>query len=268
MQNAKNLAATHPAHTLNGKTVFITGASSGIGAACAQAFARQGARLLLCARRSDKLADLAQQLQRDGAADCHVLQLDVTQKNAVEKQLMTLPVAWQAIDIVINNAGLSRGLDFLQEGSPTDWEEMIDTNVKGLLYVTRQLLPQMIKQNSGHIFNLGSVASHEVYPKGNVYCATKHAVKAITQGLRMDLSGTRIRVTEISPGAVETEFSMVRFRGDKERAASVYKGIQPLTADDIADAILYCASCPPHVNISEMIIMPTAQACATMMHRE
>lgn len=256
-------------HTLlKNKIVLITGASSGIGAACAKRFAAQGAKLILAARRLDKLENLAVQLKQEYQTDCWVVQLDVAQQKDVAQKLSALPAAWQVIDILINNAGLARGLDKLHEGLIQDWDEMIDINLKGLLYVTRQILPDMVKRNSGHIVNLSSVAGYEVYPKGNVYAATKHAVDAITKGLRMDLSGTKIRVTAITPGAVETEFSNVRFSGDDKRAATVYHGFQPLTADDIADAIMYCVSCPPHVNVSDLRILPTAQACATMIHRE
>jgi 3-hydroxy acid dehydrogenase/malonic semialdehyde reductase len=256
------------AHTLTSKTVFITGASSGIGAACAAAFAQQGARLLLCARRMEKLQRLAEQFQRDHGVECHVFQLDVTQLKDVQEKLNALPAAWQSIDVLINNAGLARGMHTLQEGVIADWEAMIDTNIKGLLYVTRQVLPQMVKRNSGHVINLGSIAGREVYPKGAVYCATKHAVAAITQGLRMDLLGTQVRVSLISPGMVETEFSLVRFEGDAERAANVYKGMQPLTAEDIANAILYCVMSPAHVNVSEVFVMPTVQAAATLVSRK
>lgn len=254
--------------SLKNKIVLITGASSGIGAACAKKFAEQGAKLILCARRLDRLQALAKQLQQEYKIDCYVFQLDVTKQKDVAQKLSALPAEWQAIDILINNAGLARGLDKLHEGSLSDWEEMIDINVKGLLYVTKQVLPGMVQRNSGHIVNLSSTAGYEAYPKGNVYCASKAAVNMITRGLRMDLSGTRIRVSSIAPGATETEFSNVRFHGDAARADTVYKGFQPLSADDVADTILYCVSCPPHVNISEVIMMSTAQACATMIHKE
>lgn len=253
---------------LKGKTVLITGASSGIGAACAEQFARGQARLILCARRVDRLKVLADRLKREYSIDCYFFQLDVSQQKEVEQKLSALPVEWQEIDVLLNNAGLARGLDKFQEGSIDDWNEMIDANVKGLLYVTRQILPQMVKRNSGHVINISSVAGYEIYPRGNVYCATKQAVNAITRGLRMDLFGTQVRVSSVAPGAVETEFSKVRFSGDEAKASTVYKGFQPLTADDVANAVVYCAACPPHVNISELIVMPTAQASATMIHRE
>jgi 3-hydroxy acid dehydrogenase / malonic semialdehyde reductase len=255
-------------YSLKNKIVFITGASSGIGAACAQKFAEQGARLVLCARRLEKLKELAEQLKQQYKIDCHIFQLDVSKQKEVAQKLSALPAEWQAIDILVNNAGLARGLDKFHEGSLSDWEEMIDINVKGLLYVTKQILPGMVQRNSGHIINVSSLAGYETYPKGNVYCATKQAVNAITRGLRMDLFGTKIRVSSVAPGAVETEFSNVRFHGNQDKADAVYKGLQPLVAEDIADIILYCASCPPHVNISELIVLPTAQACATMIHRE
>lgn len=253
---------------LANKTVLITGASSGIGAACAKLFANAGARLLLAARRSERLEQLAQELQQQNKTDIHFLQLDVTKQDEVAQKLAALPTNWKEVDILLNNAGLARGFDFLQEGKIQDWEEMIDTNVKGLLYMTRSVLPQMITRNSGHIINIGSVAGHQVYPKGAVYCATKHAVNALSHGLRMDLLGTKIRVSSIDPGAVMTEFSAVRFHGDDQRAAAVYKGFEPLTAEDVADAVLYCAQCPPHVNVSEMLLMPTDQAAATMISRK
>ncbi len=255
--------------SLQNKTVFITGASSGIGAACAKYFAEQGARLLLCARRIDRLESFTKQLRSSHSTiDVHFFQLDVTHREEVGAKLDALPTEWQTIDILINNAGLARGLAPLQEGKVEDWDEMIDTNVKGLLYVTRAVLPQMVKRNSGHIVNIGSVASHQIYPKGAVYCATKHAERALSEGLRMDLYGTKIRVSSIDPGAVETEFSLVRFHGDTKRAAAVYQGFEPLMPEDVADAVLYCVKCPPHVNVSDIMLMPTDQAAATMVYRK
>lgn len=253
---------------LKNKTVFITGASSGIGAACAKQFAEAGAKLLLCARQLDKLDTLASQLRKDHGVDVHTFTLDVRQRTNVAETLNALPAKWKNIDILINNAGLAAGLDFLQEGNIQDWEDMIDTNVKGLLYVTRAVLPQMIEKNTGHIINIGSIAGHQTYPKGAVYCATKQAVNTLSNGLRMDLFGTKIRVSTVDPGAVETNFSLVRFKGDETRAAAVYEGTTPLKPDDVADAVFYCASRSPHINISEIIIMPTAQAAATMTFRE
>jgi 3-hydroxy acid dehydrogenase/malonic semialdehyde reductase len=253
---------------LQGKIVFITGATSGIGLACAHQFARAGAKLLLCARRIELLHELAEQLHKQYQLDIHVFQLDVSQAADVKASLNTLPATWSHIDIVINNAGLAAGLDTFQEGKLDDWEAMIDINVKGLLYVTKEILPGMIARNAGHIINIGSIAGHQTYPKGAVYCATKAAVTILSNGLRMDLSGTKIRVSTVDPGAVETNFSMVRFKGDAQRAAAVYQGMQPLTAEDVADAVVFCASRPAHVNISEVIIMPTDQASATIVSRK
>lgn len=253
---------------LKGKIVFITGASSGIGTACAKQFAAAGAKLLLCARRLDVLDNLATQLRHDHGVEVHTFQLDVRQRSQVAETLKNLPIEWQRIDILINNAGLAAGLDFIQEGDIQDWEDMIDTNVKGLLYVTRAILPQMINRNIGHVINIGSIAGHQNYPRGAVYCATKQAVNALTNGLRLDLFGTSIRVSTVDPGAVETNFSVVRFKGDTKRAQAVYEGMEPLKPENVADAVVYCASCPPHVNISEIIIMPTVQAAATMTFRQ
>jgi 3-hydroxy acid dehydrogenase / malonic semialdehyde reductase len=253
---------------IKNKTILITGASSGIGAACAAQFAKSGARLLLCSRRIEKLNELAAQLQAKFNAEVYAFQLDVSQHMKVIDVLKSLPAHWKSIDILVNNAGLAAGLDTIQDGSIQDWEEMINTNVKGLLYVTKEILPHMLAKNSGHIINIGSIAGHYVYPKGAVYCATKYAVNALSNGLRMDLFGTKIRVSTIDPGAVETNFSMVRFKGDEKRAAAVYEGMEPLTPDDVADAVLYCATRPQHVNVSEVIIMPTDQASATMVSRK
>ena len=252
--------------TMKGRTVLVTGASAGIGAACARAFAGAGARLILCARRVGRLEELAEKL-RGGETDVLLLELDVRDAAAVAERIGALPAEWADVDVLVNNAGLGRGLDKLWQGSPADWDEMVDTNVKGLLYVTRALLPRMVERRAGHVINLGSVAGHEVYPGGAVYCATKHAVKAITQGLRMDVLGTGIRVSTVDPGMVETEFSVVRFHGDEDRAKNVYRGMTALTADDIADTVLWVASRPPHVCIDEIIIKPTDQASATMVHR-
>ncbi len=248
--------------------VLITGASSGIGAACARVFAQAGARLIVAARRLDRLVQLATELEKEFASPIHWLQLDVSDRLQVESALQTLPEAWANVDILINNAGLSRGLDKLHEGNIQDWEEMIDTNLKGLLYVTRFLVPGMVKRGRGQVVNIGSVAGHQTYPKGNVYCATKAAVRAISEGLKQDLLGTPIRVSSVDPGMVETEFSEVRFRGDAQRATTVYQDTTPLTAEDVADAVFYCATRPPHVNVSEILLLPTAQAGATLVHRQ
>ena len=249
---------------LRNKIAFISGASSGIGQSCARAFAQAGIKLILCARRFDRLEKLANELD----VDCHLIELDVRQQQVVAKAIENLPVEWREIDILVNNAGLARGLKKLYEGEIPDWEEMIDTNIKGLLYISRTIIPGMVARNKGDIINIGSIAGHEVYPNGNVYCATKHAVDALTRGLRIDLVGTNIRVCTVDPGLVETEFSIVRFHGDTDRADSVYEGLQPLTGEDIADAVLYCISRPAHVQIAEMIILATAQRASNTVYRE
>ena len=253
---------------LKKKTVLITGASSGIGFACAHAFAQEGARLILTARRKQRLDALAKELKAKHDTEVYAIQLDVRKQPAVETAVKNLPKEWQEIEVLLNNAGLSRGLHKLHEGKIEDWEEMIDTNVKGLLYVSRAVIPGMVARGHGTIINIGSIAGHEVYPGGNVYCASKYAVDAITRGLRMDLVDTPIRVCTVDPGLVQTEFSIVRFRGNDERAKNVYKGLQPLTPEDIADAVVYCATRPPHVQIAEMIVLPTAQASTTLVHRK
>ncbi len=255
-------------NSLNGRAVLITGASSGIGAACAYAFAALDARLLLAARRRDRLEQLAAAIYARHGVEVRTLALDVRDQPAVEAAINGLPTAWAVIDILVNNAGLSRGLDKLHEGKLADWEEMIDTNIKGLLYVSRAVIPGMVTRRRGHIINIGSIAGHQVYPSGNVYSATKHAVAALTQGMRMDLLGSEMRVSTVDPGMVETEFSLVRFRGDEPRAAKVYQGLTPLAPEDVADAVVYCATRPAHVNINEIIIMPTAQATATLAVRK
>jgi NADP-dependent 3-hydroxy acid dehydrogenase YdfG len=254
--------------TLQGKTVFITGASSGIGEATAYAFAAHGAHLLLAARREDKLAAVAEAALAKGAQAVHSLALDVRHQPAVASAVEALPVEWAAIDILVNNAGLSRGLDKLYQGKIEDWDEMIDTNVKGLLYVTRALVPGMVERGSGHVVNLGSTAGEITYPNGAVYCATKAAEKAINDGLRQDVLGTPVRVTSIDPGMVETDFSKVRFRGDEARAAKVYQGVTPLSPADVADAIVWAVSRPAHVNIAHVLMTPVAQANSLLFHRE
>ena len=253
--------------SLQNQIILITGASSGIGTACARIFAGAGAKLILAARRVERLQQLAGTLIKEFGIEIHLLQLDVRDRNAVEFAISTLPSAWSDIDILINNAGLSRGLDKLHEGSFQDWEDMIDTNVKGLLYVSRYVIPRMVSRDRGHVVNLGSIAGHQTYPGGNVYCATKAAVRAISEGLKQDLLGTQVRVTSVDPGMVETEFSNVRFHGDAERANKVYQGVKPLTADDVADVIFFCVTRSPHVNINEVVLMPVDQASATLVNR-
>lgn len=250
------------------RIVLITGASSGIGASCAKIFAGAGARLILAARRLEKLQELEKNLRQEyPSIDIYLVQLDVRDRLAIESALASLPSAWQNIDILVNNAGLSRGLDKIYQGDFQDWEEMIDTNVKGLLYVSRYVIPGMVERKSGHIINIGSIAGHQTYPGGNVYCATKAAVKAISEGMKLDLVGTPVRITSVDPGMVETEFSDVRFHGDSQRAKNVYHGLIPLTPDDIADVVFFCATRPAHVNINEVILMPVDQASATLVNR-
>jgi len=255
-------------YSLKDKVVFITGASSGIGKSCTRAFAAQGARILMCARRDGRLKTFAADLKKEFRVPVHHFALDVRDQPAVERAVAGLAKDWRRIEILVNNAGLSRGLAKLHEGLLSDWEEMIDTNVKGLLYVSRAVIPGMVERGSGHIINIGSIAGYEVYPSGNVYCATKFAVRALSKGLRLDLNGTPIRVSEVAPGMVETEFSIVRFHGDTERAGKVYQGLMPLAPEDIADAVVWCATRPPHVNVSKVIVMPTAQASTTLVHRK
>jgi serine 3-dehydrogenase len=252
---------------LNGKTVLITGASSGIGAACAEVFAGAGCRLLLVARRLERLEAMADRLRNDAGVDVKVGALDVRDREAVDAWVEGLAPEWSDIDVLVNNAGLARGLSTLWEGDITDWEEMIDTNVKGLLWVTRAVLRGMVARGRGHVINIGSIAGHETYPGGNVYCASKHAVTAVGRALNIDVLGTGVRVSSVDPGLVDTEFSVVRFHGDQERADSVYDGLEPLHGADVADAVLFCATRPPHANVREMILMPSAQAAAVHVHR-
>ena len=257
-----------PMPSLQHQIVLVTGASSGIGQACAEEFAKAGARLILAARRIDRLKDLAQRLHADHGTEVYPVELDVRDRPQVEATLGHLPEPWNAVDILVNNAGLSRGMEKLHEGSIQDWEEMIDTNVKGLLYVTRTILPGMVERQRGHVINIGSIAGHQTYPNGNVYCATKAAVRALTEGLKLDLVGTPVRVSSVDPGMVETEFSDVRFHGDRPRAKTVYQGVTPLTGTDIAEIVVFCATRPAHVNLNEIIVMPVAQASATLVHRQ
>jgi NADP-dependent 3-hydroxy acid dehydrogenase YdfG len=253
--------------SLKDRIVFITGASAGIGAASARAFAAEGARLLLAARRADRLETMTPELRAAGAAAVHAFKLDVQDRGAVESTIAGLPSEWREIDVLVNNAGLSRGLDKLWEGKPQDWEEMIDTNIKGMLWVTRAVVPGMVARGRGHVVNLGSTAQDLAYPGGAVYCGSKAAVKLINDGLREDLLGTPVRVSDIGAGMVETEFSEVRFRGDQERASKVYQNITPLTAEDIADAIVWATTRPAHVNVAHMIMTTIDQANSLMFNR-
>jgi 3-hydroxy acid dehydrogenase/malonic semialdehyde reductase len=254
---------------LENKIVFISGASSGIGKACAELFAQAGAKLILCARSVEKVQEIGNEIKAQFQTDTLALQLDVQDKSAVDEVIDTLPQEWKKIDILVNNAGLARGLEKLHQGDITDWEAMIDTNVKGLLYLTRKIVPQMLEHKlNGHVINIGSIAGIHAYPGGAVYCATKSAVKFISDGLRMDVVDTPIRVTNIQPGMVETNFSVIRFHGDQEKADNVYDGIDPLTAEDIADIVVYTASAPAHVQICEVTVTPTHQATGGIVHKE
>lgn len=253
---------------LKNKIVFISGASSGIGKACANAFAAEGAKFILAARRKERLEQLASELEEKFGSETKILSFDIQNYKEIKESFISLPEEWKNVDILINSAGLAQGMHKLQEGNPEDWDVMINTNIKGLLYLTREILPFMVKRESGHIINLGSTAGHDVYPSGNVYCATKFAVNAISQSLRIDVLDKSIKVSSVDPGMVETEFSVIRFSGDVERAKNVYKGVDPLTADDVADAILYCATRPKHVNINEIILTPIAQAQSNFVVRK
>jgi len=250
------------------KIALITGATAGIGEACAKVFASFHYNLVLTGRRTDRLQRLAEQLRDEHGVEVRVLTMDVRQKAEVESQLNSLEQDWKAVDVLINNAGLSQGLDPLQDGNTDDWDTMIDTNVKGLLYVTKVVSNWMIVRKEGHIVNLGSIAGKEVYQNGNVYCASKHAVDALNKAMRIDLLPHGIRVSAIHPGAVETEFSEVRFKGDTERAKKVYEGYEPLLAQDIAETIWFMVSRPKHVNINDLVIMPVAQANSVYWNKE
>lgn len=255
------------AERIKNRVAFITGASSGIGKACAEQFAQLGTHLVITARRIDRLHSLSEELSNKYGIRCTSIGLDVRDRKSVEAAIEKLKIEGIEIDILLNNAGLALSTNKLQDGICSDWDIVIDTNLKGLLYVTRSILPSMIQRNSGHIINIGSIAGHGFYSSGNVYCATKHAVRAISHSLRLDLSGTAIRVSEIAPGAVETEFSEVRF-ANKEKAKQFYKGFEPLVAEDIADAVIYCATRPLHVNISEIVVFPQAQSSLTDIYRD
>jgi NADP-dependent 3-hydroxy acid dehydrogenase YdfG len=249
------------------KTVLITGATSGIGLACAYRFAKEGNKLILTGRRKERLDNIVKDLEKEYKIPILKLNFDVRNKKEVFQKLNNLPEEWNKIDILVNNAGLAVGLSSIQEGEIEDWEIMIDTNIKGLLYVSRVILPGMVKRKKGHVINIGSIAGKEVYPNGNVYCATKHAVDALTKAIRIDTVDAGIKVTQVAPGAVLTEFSIVRFKGDKQKADSVYKGYEPLHPEDIADVVHYVTTLPIHVNINDLLIMPTAQANATTFNK-
>ncbi|MEO5912429.1 MAG: SDR family oxidoreductase [Pelobium sp.] len=250
------------------KIALITGATSGIGKACAEIYAKNNYQLIITGRRAERLVELKKSLESDYAVKVHTLCFDVSVKEQVEAQLESLPDELKKVDVLINNAGLSQGLDSLQNGKLSDWETMIDTNIKGLLYVSKIVSNWMISAKNGHIVNLGSIAGKEVYANGNVYCATKHAVDALNKAMRIDLLPYKIRVTGVHPGAVETEFSKVRFHGDEAKAAKVYEGYEPLTAMDIAETIYFTTSRPAHVNINDLVIMPVAQASAFYWNKD
>ena len=249
------------------KTILITGASSGIGEGCARKFASQGARIILNSRSTEKLESLDQDLKEKYNADCYVMPFDVCDRNSAAAALKALPEEWQSIDVLINNAGLAIGVDKEHEGNPDEWDVMIDTNIKALLSMTRLVVPGMIERGRGHIINIGSIAGDAAYPGGSVYCATKAAVKALSDGLRIDLVDTPLRVTNIKPGLVETNFSVVRFRGDKQKADNVYRGIKPLNGDDIAEVVYFAASAPEHMQVAEILVMPTYQATGTIVSK-
>jgi len=250
------------------KTILITGATAGIGKATAELFAQYGHRLIITGRRADRLHTLADELRNKYGIEVLTLNFDIRNNEEVEQSIASLNGSWKNIDVLVNNAGLAVGLNPIQSGVLEDWERMIDTNIKGLLYITRVVAPMMIERGKGHIINIGSIAGRETYPNGNVYCATKYAVDSLSKGMRMDLLPHGIKVSQIAPGAVETEFSVVRFKGDQERADGVYKGYQPLSPEDIAGAVYYVATLPPHININDLLIMPTAQASAGLFKKQ
>ncbi|MBA3971150.1 MAG: SDR family NAD(P)-dependent oxidoreductase [Bacteroidetes bacterium] len=250
------------------KIAFITGATAGIGKASAELFAKNGYNIIITGRRKERLDEFSHHLKSTYKIDVLALNFDVRELKQVEASVNSIPENWKQIDVLLNNAGLAAGLSTIQDGNVDDWERMINTNIKGLLYMTRNLAPIMIKNGFGHIINIGSIAGKEVYANGNVYCATKHAVDALSKGMRIDLLAHNIKVTSINPGMVETEFSLVRFNGDEERAKNVYKGLQPLLPDDIAETVYWVASRPAHVNINDIVIMPSVQANSTTTIRK
>lgn len=250
------------------KTILISGVTSGIGKACAYQFGSNNNRLIICGRRENRLNEIKEDLTQKFDIEVLTLSFDIRNQQDVQHAIDTLPEAWKTIDILINNAGLAVGLSKIQDGEIDDWERMIDTNIKGLLYLTRAVSPGMCERKQGHIINIGSIAGKETYPFGNVYCATKHAVDSLTKAMRIDMVEQGIKVTQIAPGAVETEFSNVRFKGDDAKADSVYQGFEPLHPEDIADAAYYCANLPAHVNINDLLIMPTAQANSGIIIRK
>ena len=253
---------------LEGKIVFITGASSGIGEACAKEFAKQKANLILAARRKDRLLKLADELEKQYEIKVKCLEVDVRNFDDVQNKFNSLESKWKQVDILLNNAGLARGLNKVYEGKLSDWDEMIDTNLKGLLNVTRVVSPQMVERQSGQIINIGSTAGHEVYTYGNVYSATKFAVKSLTQSFRLDMLDKGIKVSSVDPGMVYTEFSKVRFSGDDQKAEQVYKGITPLSPSNVAESVVFCATRPYNVNINEIILTPIQQASSTQVYRK
>ncbi len=250
------------------KKALVTGASAGIGRATAYMLARNGYDVIITGRREDRLKEIKHDLEKQYGVDVYVLVFDIRLKKEVEKAWNSLPEEWRMLDVLVNNAGLAAGLDYFYEGDVEDWETMIDTNIKGLLYISRLVMPVMKERKSGHIVNLSSIAGKEVYQRGNVYCATKHAVEAITKGMRIDLLPYNVKVSSVSPGMVETEFSIVRFKGDEQKAKGVYEGLEPLRAEDIAEVIEFIITRPPHVNINDVLVMPTAQANSFYVHRE
>ncbi len=250
------------------RTVVVTGASSGIGEACAHVFAAAGDRLVLVARREDRLAALAETLADAHGTETLTVALDVRDRDAVRAALGALPEEWRDVDVLVNSAGLAAGLEKFQDADPDDWDRMLETNVRGVLSVTRALLPGMIERHTGHVINIGSIAGRAAYPNGSVYCASKAALDRITSGMRMDLLGSGVRVSTVDPGMVETEFSVVRFHGDEDRAAQVYAGLQPLSAHDVAEAVAWVADRPAHVVVADMLLLPLAQAGSGLVHRE